>query len=76
MNSTQTHSIPQLPLSWARTSITNPIFNQVKLPFTSTGWIPTADIPHEGEQVAIEGFTFEMLEASSTKVDLVRVYVN
>jgi len=36
----------------------------------------TADIPHEGEQVAIEGFTFEMLEASSTKVDLVRVYVN
>lgn len=36
----------------------------------------TADIPQEGEQLAIEGFTFEMLEVSNTKVDLVRVYVN
>ena len=36
----------------------------------------TADIPQEGERVVIEGFTFEMLEVSNTKVDLVRVYVN
>ncbi len=36
----------------------------------------TADIPQEGERVIIEGFTFEMLEVSNTKVDLVRVYVN
>ncbi|NCG04016.1 MAG: DUF21 domain-containing protein [Bacteroidetes bacterium] len=36
----------------------------------------TADIPQEGEQVVVEGFTFEMLEVSNTKVDLVRVYVN
>ena len=36
----------------------------------------TADIPQEGEQLTIEGFNFEMLEVSNTKVDLVRVYVN
>lgn len=35
-----------------------------------------ADIPQEGERVVIDGFTFEMLEVSNTKVDLVRVYVN
>ena len=34
----------------------------------------TADIPIEGERVSIEGFTFEMLEVSNTKIDLVRIY--
>jgi len=34
----------------------------------------TADIPTEGERVSIEGFTFEMLEVSNTKIDLVRIY--
>ena len=46
MNSAQTDSISQLPLSWARTSTAEPVFNLVKLPFTSPGWIPTAEIPH------------------------------
>jgi len=36
----------------------------------------TADIPQEGEQLTMEGFTFEMLEVSNTKVELVKVYVN
>ena len=35
-----------------------------------------ADIPLEGERVAIAGYTFEMLEVSNTKVELVKVYVN
>jgi CBS domain containing-hemolysin-like protein len=34
----------------------------------------TADIPIEGERVFIEGYTFEMLEVSNTKIDLVRIY--
>jgi CBS domain containing-hemolysin-like protein len=34
----------------------------------------TADIPTEGERVSIESFTFEMLEVSNTKIDLVRIY--
>jgi CBS domain containing-hemolysin-like protein len=34
----------------------------------------TADIPIEGERISIEGFTFEMLEVSNTKIDLVRIY--
>lgn len=34
----------------------------------------TADIPIEGERVSIEGYTFEMLEVSNTKIDLVRIY--
>ena len=46
MNSSQTDSISQLPLSWARTNTADPVFNVVKLPFTSPGWIPTAEIPH------------------------------
>jgi hypothetical protein len=46
MNIFQTDSISQLPLSWARTSTSDPVFNIVKLPFTSPGWIPTAEIPH------------------------------
>ena len=46
MNSVQTDSIAQLPLSWARTNTADPVFNVVKLPFTSPGWIPTAEIPH------------------------------
>ncbi len=45
MNSLQTDSILQLPLSWARTSTTEPVFNLVRLPFSSPGWIPTAEIP-------------------------------
>jgi len=36
----------------------------------------TADIPQEGARVILDGFTFEMLEVSNTKVDLVKVYVN
>ena len=36
----------------------------------------TADIPQEGARVILNGFTFEMLEVSNTKVDLVKVYVN
>ena len=36
----------------------------------------TADIPQEGEQLTMESFTFEMLEVSNTKVELVKVYVN
>ena len=34
----------------------------------------TAEMPIEGERVSIEGFTFEMLEVSITKMDLVRIY--
>lgn len=34
----------------------------------------TADIPSEGERVVIQGFVFEMLEVSNTKIDLVRIY--
>lgn len=36
----------------------------------------TAEIPHEGERISIEGYTFEMLEVSNTKIDLVRVFKN
>jgi hypothetical protein len=46
MNSTQIDPISQLPLSWARTSIVDPVLNVVKLPFSASGWIPTAEIPH------------------------------
>ena len=46
MNNTQTNSMSHLPLSWARTNIAKPILNQVKLPFTSSNWIPAAEIPH------------------------------
>lgn len=45
MNTLQTESITQLPLSWARTDSAEPVFNLVDLPFTSPGWIPTAEIP-------------------------------
>ena len=45
MISTQTESISQLPLSWARTSTADPVLNVVKLPFSAPGWIPTAEIP-------------------------------
>ena len=34
------------------------------------------NIPQEGEKLIIGEFTFEMLEVSNTKVDLVRVHVN
>lgn len=47
MNSTQTDSISQLPLSWARTRTTNPVLDVVKLPFSASAWIPTAEIPHQ-----------------------------
>lgn len=46
MNHSQTNSISQLPLSWARTNTADPVFKLVKLPFTSLGWIPTAEIQH------------------------------
>ena len=46
MNNTQVDSISQLPLSWARTSTVAPVLNEVKLPFTAPGWIPTAEIPY------------------------------
>jgi hypothetical protein len=46
MNRTQTDSVSQLPLSWARTSTVDPVFNVVKLPFSASSWIPTAEIPH------------------------------
>ena len=46
MNNIQTHSLLQLPLSWARTTTTDPQFDMVKLPYSSPGWIPTAEIPH------------------------------
>jgi len=36
----------------------------------------TADIPKQGELVKVKEYTFEMLEVSNTKIDLVRVYVN
>lgn len=36
----------------------------------------TADIPQKKERVRIEGFTFEILEVSNTKIDLVRLYVD
>lgn len=36
----------------------------------------TADIPKQGERVQIDGFTFEMLEVSNTKIDLVHLYVD
>jgi hypothetical protein len=41
-----TDSVTHLPLSWARTNIADPVFNVVRLPYTSPGWIPTAEIPH------------------------------
>ncbi len=46
MNSLQTDSIPYLPLSWTRTDTANPLFNVVNLPYSSPGWIPTAEISH------------------------------
>ena len=46
MNSIQTDSISQLPLSWARTSTADPVLPVIKLPFSGLGWIPTAEIPH------------------------------
>ena len=36
----------------------------------------TADIPQKAERVHIEGFAFEILEVSNTKIDLVRLYVD
>jgi len=42
----RTHSISQLPRSWARTKSVKPVFNQVKLPFSALAWIPNAEIPH------------------------------
>lgn len=47
MTNAQTFSMSQLPLSWARTTIAEPLFDQVKLPFTAPKWIPTAEIPHD-----------------------------
>ena len=46
MISTQTDSISELPLSWARTSTANPVLNVVRLPYSTPIWIPTAEIPH------------------------------
>ena len=46
MNRTQTDSVSQLPLSWARTRTVDPVFDVVKLPFSAPAWIPTAEIPH------------------------------
>ncbi len=46
MNRIQTDSILHLPLSWARSNTADPVFNLVKLPFSSPDWIPTAEIPH------------------------------
>ncbi len=46
MDSVQTDRIPRFPLSWARTETTEPLFNPVRLPFSSPAWIPTAEIPH------------------------------
>jgi hypothetical protein len=46
MDTTQTASVSRLPLSWARTNATVPAFNLVRLPYSSPGWIPTAEIPH------------------------------
>jgi hypothetical protein len=44
---TNIQAMSQLPLSWARTNTTQPILDQVKLPFTAANWIPTAAIPHD-----------------------------
>ncbi|MEM7132879.1 MAG: phosphatidylglycerol lysyltransferase domain-containing protein [Chloroflexota bacterium] len=46
MNSAQTTSISQLPLSWARTNRTEPMFDVVDLPLAAPDWIPSAEIPH------------------------------
>ena len=35
----------------------------------------TEEIPNKGEQVNIENFSFTILEASSTKIDLVKLEV-
>lgn len=35
-----------------------------------------ADIPQLGEKIELQDFTFEILEVSTNKVDLVRLYVN
>lgn len=45
MNSAQTGTLSQLPLSWARSNTADPVFNVVKLPYSSPSWIPTAEIP-------------------------------
>ncbi len=47
MNSLETDSLSHLPLGWARTNTDCSTLNQVKLPFTSQVWIPTADISHQ-----------------------------
>jgi CBS domain containing-hemolysin-like protein len=36
----------------------------------------TAEIPQLAERVSIEGYTFEILEVSNTKIDLIRVFKN
>lgn len=46
MTITHTQAMSQLPLSWARTNTTQPILDQVNLPFTAASWIPSAAIPH------------------------------
>ena len=36
----------------------------------------TGDIPEQGSEVTIEGFTFKILEVSNTKIDLVSLWVH
>ncbi len=45
MNGSQTDLLSKLPLSWARTDTAEPAFNQVRLPYSTPAWIPTAEIP-------------------------------
>jgi len=45
MNNLDPKTLYQLPLSWARTKTAVPALNKIKLPYSSTGWIPTAEIP-------------------------------
>ncbi len=46
MHNSQTHSSIRLPLSWTQTqTLEQPQFNMVDLPFSSSKWIPLADVP-------------------------------
>ena len=47
MNSMQTKTLFELPLSWARTDTAVSTLKPVNLPLTSTQWVPLAEIPHD-----------------------------
>lgn len=46
MSRFEKNAIVQLPLSWARLNLAEPLFTVVNLPYSSPSWIPLAKIPH------------------------------